>query len=177
MSVSLHDALPILTWAAGEFGDDLDKLNAPRKKEGAVRDDPKWVRGAQARQLLIGDWRKADLDGYTFDATGKLASYSLFNISTDGKETTYRVLDDDHVELLPPQMHPNLPTRSIKYEFRVNRDELVLLSVGQSAIPVHGPYYRVPAEPGRPGHTNVLAPLAAALKSGDWPKQHESFLS
>lgn len=156
---------------------DLDEQNSQRKKEDAIRKDAKWVRGAQARTLLIGDWRKADLDGYTFDATGKLTSYSLFNSFTDGKETTFRVLDDDHVELLPPQMHPNLPTRPVKYEFRVNRDELVLLSIGQSAIPVHGPYYRVPVEPGRPGHTNVLAPLEAALKSGDWAKQHQSFLN
>lgn len=165
------------TWAAGDFGDDLDKLNAERKKEDAVRNDPKWLRGAQARTLLIGDWRNADLDGYTFDATGKLTSYSTFNSFTDGKETTFRILDDDHVELLPPQMHPDLRTRPIKYEFRVNRDELVLLPVEQSVIPVHGPYYRVPVEPGRPGHTNVLAPLTAQLKSGVWEKQFRAFLS
>lgn len=156
---------------------DLDEENAQRKKEDSLRNDPKWVRGPKARELLIGDWRAADLDGYVFDGAGKLKTYSLFNGLADGQETTFRILDDDHVELLPPQIHPNLPTRPVKYEFRVNRDELVLLSIGPSAIPVRGPYYRVPVEAGRPGYANVLAPLAAQLKSGTWEKQFQAFRS
>ena len=162
-----------MTWAQNS---NLDELNAQRKKTDAVRDDPKWVRGAKARELLVGDWRKADLDGYVFDGTGKLTSYSLFNSSTDGKVTTYRILDDDHVELMPPQLHPNLPSRPRKTEFRVNQDELVLLSVDPSSIAkVSGPYYRIPVEPGRPGHTHILAPLTANLTSGVWEKQFQGF--
>jgi hypothetical protein len=164
------------TWG-GEFGHDLDELNTQRKQEDAIRNDSKWVRGPQARELLIGDWRKADLDGYVFHPGGKLTTYEMFsNLGTEGKDTTFRVLDDNHVELLPPSMHPNLPSRPQKHEFRVNRDELVLLHVGQSSLSaVRGPYYRVPVEPGRPGYTNVLAPLVANLKSGVWGKQFEAF--
>jgi hypothetical protein len=155
---------------------DLAKANEQRKKEQALRDDPKWVRGAQARELLLGDWREPSVSGYLFHRDGKLTTFQQYETDIQGKDTTFRVLDDSHVEIVPPSMHPNLRTFPQKYEFRINPDELVLFETGTNPIiPIRGPYYRVPAPPGKPGYDKVIAPMLAAIKGGGEEKRYTMF--
>ena len=155
---------------------DLAKENEQRKKEQTIRDDPKWVRGPQARELLFGDWRLPSVSGYLFHRDGKLTTFQQYESDIQGKDTTFRVLDDSHVEIVPPSMHPNLRTSPQKYEFLVNQDELVLLDDSPHPIfPVRGPYYRVPAQPGKPGYEKVIAPLLAEVKSSDRGKASTAF--
>jgi hypothetical protein len=155
---------------------DLAEANEKRKKEQALRDDPKWVRGPQVRELLFGDWRQPSVSGYLFHRDGKLTTFQQYETHVQGSDTTYRVLDDSHVEFVPPRMHPDLPTIPQKYEFRINPDELVLFETGTNPIiPVRGPYYRVPAPPGKPGYDKVLAPMLAAIKGGGEEKRYTMF--
>jgi hypothetical protein len=147
---------------------DLAEANARRKQEQALRDDPKWVRGPQARELILGDWREPSVSGYLFHRDGKLTTFKQYETHIYGSETTFRVLDDTHVEIVPPRMHPDLPTIPQKYEFRINPDELVLFETGTNPIiPIRGPYYRVPAPPGKPGYDKVIGPMLATIRGAD----------
>lgn len=159
---------------------DLDAEAAARKGEDAVRTDPKWVRGPNARGLLVGEWRTADAEGWEFRPDGRLRDVGMFGFATDrpGKEMTYRVLSDAQVETTkpspfdpPPPGHPAPPITFKptvqQYEFFVTDEELALIEVTPQA---HGParrYYRMPVKPGGAGYTGLLRPLLDDVKGPD----------
>jgi len=160
---------------------DLAKMSDQRKKEDAIRKDAKWVRGAQARDLLRGEWRDDLARGYTFAADGKLTDDDgLF--MPGAQKPTYRVVDDRFLEIItpspfnPPPGHPPSPLGKqpdvvMRYEYLVNRDELALIDA--SPTPIYGvrSYYRMPAVAGSVGEAKLVTPLLADVKSGDATKR------
>ncbi len=170
------------------MGHDLDELAAQRKTEDAVRNDPKWTRGASARDLVLGEWRNDQADGLTFGPGGLLTEYTSFGFPVKaGKEPTYRVLDERHLETThrpqfeqppPPQPLPNgfVPPQITfkdtvrKYEYLVNRDELALLEVTPHATHASlalKTYYRMPARAGGAAHTKLIAPMLNDVRTGN----------
>jgi hypothetical protein len=161
---------------------DLDKMGADRKKEDAVRTDKKWVRGAQARDLVAGEWRDEHINGYTFTRDGKAIEANILSALND-QPPTYRVVDDRYLEIItpspfaqkpgqpPPPNWINTQPTTRRYEYLVNGDELALIDA--SPQPIHGlrEYYRVPVTAGSAGDTKLVAPLVAELKSTDTVKQ------
>jgi hypothetical protein len=156
---------------------DLDKRAEQRKKEKSLRDDPKWVRGAKARELLVGEWRDIQGDGYIIHPGGRLQWYDPLRYAlAPERDSTYRVIDDTHVEIVTPSPFSDRPGHLTPFEFLVNQGELVLLEDRpQPAIPVRGPYYRMPAAPGNAAHTNLIVPLLAEIKSPDGAKRQSAF--
>ncbi len=155
---------------------DLAEENEQRKKEEELRKNPKWVRGAKARTLLLADWRDKDANGYVFNAGEKLRHFDTLGMDQHGKEGTFRILDDSHVEIVYPPLHPSLKAVPQRYEFLVNQDELMLIHDTQNTIiPIRGPYYRMPAKAGSPGYTAVIEPIVAGLKSTNQTKRYLAF--
>lgn len=169
-----------MTWAGNT---DLDKLAAVRKAEDAVRNDPKWVRGPRARGLVPGDWRNAEGSGLRFAADGKYKELDMFAFDRPGKEPTYRIEDDAHLETTkpspfdppppPPPGHPAPPiTLTFKptvrrFEYFVNDEELALVEVtpnAHHAAAVFQTYYRMPIRLNGVAYTQVLRPLLAELR-------------
>jgi hypothetical protein len=160
---------------------DLAKMNDQRKKEDAIRKDAKWVRGAQARDLLLGDWRDDLARGYAFAADGKLTEDNGVFMPGDRKPT-YRVVNDRLLEIItpslfnPPPGHPPSPLGKQpdvvqRFEYLVNRDELALIDA--SPMPIYGvrSYYRMPAVAGSIAEAKLVTPLIADVKSGDATKR------
>jgi hypothetical protein len=171
----------------GDMGHDLDQMNAQRKKEDAVRKDPKWVRGAQAQTLVAGEWRKDNIDGMTFGNDGILMEDNSLAMMYRDKKITYRIVDDKKLEITypsvfnPPPPVPGQPPSPFKFEpvtrtfeYFVTQDELVLIEVTPNAhladVKYHT-YYRMPPTPGGAGDIKVIQPLLADLKGNDAAKR------
>jgi len=165
---------------------DLDKLNADRKQEAALRDDPKWVRGPQAREWLLGEWRDESAAGYLFDRNGRLSALSMFP-APPGAGPTYRTLDDRYLEISTPSPFAPMPGHPAppgwvntqptvqRYEYLVNQDELALIDAAPNGgTGVHS-YYRFPVRAGSAGETRLVAPLLADLKSTDPGRRNTSY--
>jgi hypothetical protein len=164
---------------------DLDKLSADRKKEAAVRDDKKWVGGAQARDLLVGEWRDQPMNGYVFAPGGKLTEHNAFAMH-GGQSPTYRIVDDRYLEIVTPSVfapqpgHPpppafvNTQPTTRRYEYLVNRDELALIDASPQPIFGLREYYRMPAQAGSAGDTKLVAPMVADLRGTDALKQQSA---
>jgi hypothetical protein len=167
-----------------ELGHDLDELNAERKKEDAVRNDPKWVRGAQARALVAGEWRDGNADGLIFAADGTLKEDNAISM-LDDKKSTYRVLDDRKLEITrpnlfaPPPGHPapkgiNTAPVTTPYEYFVSQEELALIRAGPeghfAGFALHT-YYRMPAKPGSAADAKLVRPLVADIRGADATKR------
>jgi hypothetical protein len=167
-----------------ELGHDLDELNAERKKEGAVRNDPKWVRGPQARALVAGEWRDGNADGLTFAADGTLKEDNAITM-LDEKKSTYRVVDDKKLEITrpnlfaPPPGHPapkgiNTDPIATRYEYFVNQEEMALIRSGPeghfAGFALHT-YYRMPAKPGSAADAKLVQPLVADIQGTDATKR------
>src|SRR5438876_473776 len=71
------------------------------KTEKTIRNDPKWVRGPKARELLIGDWRDSGGEATVISPDGTFAEPSFFP-QQPAKKTTYRFLDDGKLEITRP---------------------------------------------------------------------------
>ncbi|QJW94000.1 HEAT repeat domain-containing protein [Frigoriglobus tundricola] len=165
---------------------DLDKLNADRKQEAALRDDPKWVRGPTARERLLGEWRDESAAGYLFDRTGRLSALSMFP-ALPGAGPTYRVVDDRYLEIITPSPFAPMPGHPAppafvntqptvqRYEYLVNQDELALIDASPNGgLGAHS-YYRFPVRAGSAGQTRLVAPLLADLKSTDPLRRNTSY--
>ena len=163
---------------------DLDKLNDDRKKEDAIRKDGKWIRGPQARELILGEWRDDQVIGGYLFAPGKVTNLAEHTLPNE-KDITYRIIDERFLEITtpslfnPPPGHPPSPLGPqpptvTRFEYLVNRDEMVLID----ATPRSGfgmrSYYRMPAQPGSTADTKLIAPLVADVKSGDFTKRHHA---
>jgi hypothetical protein len=160
---------------------DLDQLGADRKKEDALRKDRKWVRGAQARELLLGEWRDAQFGGYVFGPGGKLSEFDPF--AALRQPSSYRIVDDRFLEITTPspfaplQGQPPPPnwvdTKPItrRYEYLVNRDELTLIDASPQVVLGVREFYRMPATAGSLAETKLVAPLIADLKGTDAGKR------
>jgi hypothetical protein len=146
----------------------LEAAYVPRKKTEELRKDPKWLRGAQARTALLGEWRKDTGDGWLFEAGGKLKPFWDYVIPPhETQPPTYRFLDDLQLEISHPPFG-DMPTKFI-YEYYVLKDELVLIDVtpvlyGRSTRNAQY-FYRMPPTPGSLSHTKLIQPLVAELKN------------
>ncbi len=172
------------TTFAGPLGHDLDELAAQRKKEDAIRNDTKWVRGAQAQNLLFGEWRNDQANSFVFAAGGKLTEDNPVAFPRQpGKEPTFRVLDDKHIEItypslftVPPgQPSPFTPKDTVrKYEYLVNQDELALIEVTPHAT-LAGlalrTFYRMPAKAGSVAYTKLIAPALNDVRGNTAARQ------
>jgi hypothetical protein len=167
-----------------ELGHDLDELNAERKKEDALRNDPKWVRGAQARSLVAGEWRDENADGLIFSADGTLREDNAIRMP-NAQDPTYRVVDDKRLEVTrpnlfaPPPGHPapkgiNVNPVTTAYEYFVSQEELALIRAGPEG---HFPglamqtYFRMPAQPGSAADAKLVQPLVADIQGADATKR------
>jgi hypothetical protein len=158
---------------------DLNKLGEDRKIDAALRDDSKWVRGAKAREWLLGEWRDESTNGYLFGPGGKLSEVSTFPTIPGQQQPTYRVLDDRYLEIITPSPfapmpgHPappafvNTQPTAHRYEYLVNQDELALIDATPNGGAGIRSYYRFPVRAGSAGEKNIVAPLLADLKSTD----------
>lgn len=167
---------------------ELEKANDDRSQESAIRNDPKWVKGAQARELLLGEWRGEKANGYLFGQNGQMIEWNTYGMDLNHKPT-YRFVDDRVLEITtrpfdPPPGHPtppgfvNQPPTISKYEYYVNQDELALIDVTSMGIggapKLHHIYYRLPVRPGSAGETKLVAPLLADLKGPDIIKRNHA---
>jgi hypothetical protein len=150
---------------------DVEKAAQERNQEVSIRDDKKWVGGAQARELLLGQWRDKNGKGYTFGAAGKIADHSM--LGGFGLEPTYQL--DDRILTISRQL-PNLPPSTERYEYHVNQEELALVNVSPGARSGPRFFYRMPVQAGSAGETKLLGPLLADLKSTDEGKQQQAYM-
>jgi|GEM_PF-4335081 len=169
---------------------ELEKASEDRSQESAIRNDPKWVRGPQARELILGEWRDERANGYVFGPNGKLTEWSVFAMELNNAPS-YRITGDREVEITipspfnPPPGHPsppgfvNQPPTISRYEYYVNQDELALIDVSghgmMGAATLHRTLYRMPIRAGSTGETNLVNPLLADLKGTDVDKRNHAF--
>ena len=152
---------------------DLDEHHAKRKHEDAVRNDPKWVRGGQARELLVGEWRDSLANGYTFALGGRMKAFSAFGSPFD-VPPSYRILDDRFLEITPSTVRPPpgfpgpVHGQGVRrFEYLVNSGELALIdAMPQPVYPVRA-YYRMPATAGSVAEAKIVAPLLGEVRSPD----------
>jgi hypothetical protein len=173
--------------------DEMDSAAEFRKQEQSIRGGAKWVTGAQARGLLLGEWRDEKANGYLFGPNGKLSELSVFEPVQGRSEPTYRIVDDRILEILTPSPfapipgHPPPPSglnvntapTVARFEYFVNQDELGLINITQmgtiGAPKLHRSLYRMPVRAGSPGETKVLGALLADLKGADQLKRNDAF--
>jgi hypothetical protein len=125
-------------------GQDLDKIRADRQKEERERKDPKWAKGAQIRQLLVGSWRDAaNTAGIDFGADGTVTQHFLFDAQRQPYRTAYRFTDDEHVEFTAQNpFNAQLLTAS-RCKVLVTKNELILLEQRENKYYRFGTYSRM----------------------------------
>ncbi len=169
---------------------EVDKASENRKQEDSLRNDAKWLRGAQASQWLIGEWRDEKANGYLFAPSGNLVELNIFE-QMPGRGLTFRILDDRYVEIItpspfapmpghpPPPSFVNLTPTTQRYEYFVNQDELALIDVSKQTImgapTLYRTFYRLPVRSGSVGETQLLASILADLKGDNVQKRDEAF--
>ncbi len=103
--------------------EDLAAKRETREKSDKLAADPKWVKGPEARKLLLGKWRAQKGNNYyEFHADNSLRTLGGFaNREAAG---TYRFRDDQHIEINQPD--PFNQMQSSVWRFFVARDELLM---------------------------------------------------
>jgi hypothetical protein len=160
---------------------DLDKVAEDRRKETALRNDPKWVRGPQARDLLPGEWRDEGAGGYQIDPGGKIKDLGVFPDPFTAP-VSYRFIDDRIVELAPttaplPAGFPE-PVEGRgprRFELLVNREELMLVDAMPQPLVAPRTFYRMPAAPGSAAEAKLITPWVNAARGNDTARWYEAF--
>jgi hypothetical protein len=107
-----------------------DQISDARSAEERKLNDAKWKKG-NPRQLLVGRWQDVLACGYEFAADGRVKSFGLEEYAS-----TYRFVDDDHIEISVPAM-PLRPAHMAKYRVLVTQTELVLVrEEGRKVFPL-----------------------------------------
>jgi hypothetical protein len=107
--------------------DDAWKANrAAAQALEKTRNDPRWLKGADARKALVGRWTMQKVDTFVFDANGSYRREGLVSKGTG----TYRFVADDKIEVTvqtesPFPNQPKPPPETLTYEVRVDDKEVV----------------------------------------------------
>jgi hypothetical protein len=153
-----------------------DVMSPGGRSERSLRKDPKWVRGPKARELVVGEWRDALGEATVLRPDGTYIEPIWFPASKD--TATYRIIDDEKLELTHLPRAGNPKTTKQRYEYYVTDEELALIKVtdregfGLAART----FFRTPIKAGGVGEKQYLAPILADARSGEALKRQVAFV-